>query len=353
MLTMPDSTRLSDYDYELPRDLIAQQPSQQRGDSRLLVLTRSTGEIAHRRFSELPDYLRSGDVLVLNDTKVIPCRLVGRRASGGLVKALLVPPFDASGQVRALLEARGKLQPGERIVFENGELAATLIAKAVEGGWRVKLAHSGDLAGILRRVGRAPLPPYVHRAYPSEPERAQDIERYQTVYASRDGAIAAPTAGLHFIPDLLQKIAASGVEVVRLTLHVGLGTFQPVKTDDIRQHPMHAEWFEITEAAAHSIERAKADSRRIIAVGTTSCRVLEAIAASPLKAQSGWTSLFIYPPYQFRLVSALLTNFHLPRSTLLMLVSAFAGRETILNAYEAAKREGYRFYSYGDAMLIL
>lgn len=337
--------RLSDFDFELPPDRIARHPADRRDASRLLELDRRSGRTAHRRFSEIIELLAPGDVLVLNDTRVIPARLVGERPSGGRVELLLLEPLGGR-RWRALGKPGRALRPGRRLRFGDGRLVATVVDREDQGTRVVELEHDGELLPLLEDIGWPPLPPYLDR----EPE-PEDRERYQTVYAQKPGAVAAPTAGLHFTPELLAAIRARGVVVGALTLHVGLGTFQPVRTERIEDHVMHEERFTVpAELVAQINER----SGRVVAVGTTVVRTLESIADGEgrIRAGSGHTDIFIYPGYRFRVVEALLTNFHLPRSTLLMMVSAFAGRERILAAYREALAEGYRFFSYGDAMFI-
>jgi S-adenosylmethionine:tRNA ribosyltransferase-isomerase len=364
---MTSPIRLSDYDYDLPKELIAQHPAKNRDESRLLVLDRKSGVIAHRRFRDIVDYLRKGDLLVLNDTKVIRARLLGRRATGGRVEALLLarnPQSETEGGAlrasrnpkskifEALFKPAGRLRAGETIAFENGALRAELLERQEEGVWLARFEAPAGLQNALEKVGRVPLPPYIQRS--DEADQTADGERYQTVYARRPGAVAAPTAGLHFTEDLLKDIAQRGVGLAYITLHVGLGTFKPITTDDVTQHKMHSEWYEISSPAAQEIAQAHARNDRIIAVGTTSCRVLESAGATgTVLPQRGSTDLFIYPPYRFQLTDALLTNFHLPRTTLLLLVCAFAGPDLILQAYREAINLRYRFYSFGDAMLIL
>ncbi|HEY2291996.1 MAG TPA: tRNA preQ1(34) S-adenosylmethionine ribosyltransferase-isomerase QueA [Thermoanaerobaculia bacterium] len=340
----------SDFDYDLPASSIAQEPAP-RGESRLLVLDR-TGPERHARVRDLPRLLRPGDLLVLNDTRVIPARLYGRSAGGGKMEILLIEPL-AEREWDALVKPGRRARPGAR--FEIGEgLLAEVIDKREDG--RYRLRFSEPVEPHLERLGHIPLPPYIHR-----PDTPEDRERYQTVYARRPGAVAAPTAGLHFTSELLREIAEAGVEIARVTLHVGIGTFKPVSAERIAEHRMERERYEIGEETAEAIRRARAAGRRIVAVGTTVVRTLEGAAVAgggEVRAGSGATDLFIYPDspdspgFRFQVVDALLTNFHLPRSTLLMLVSAFAGRERVLAAYEEAIREGYRFYSYGDAMLL-
>ena len=333
----------SDFDYDLPPASIAQEPSP-RGESRLLVLDRS-GPERHARVRDLPRLLRSGDLLVLNDTRVIPARLYGRSAGGGRMEILLVERV-AEREWDALVKPGRRARPGAR--FEIGEgLTAEVMDKREDG--RHRLRFSEPVEPHLERLGHIPLPPYIHR-----PDTPEDRERYQTVYARRPGAVAAPTAGLHFTAELLREIEGAGVEIARVALHVGIGTFKPVSAERIAEHRMERERYEIGEETAAALRRARQAGRRIVAVGTTVVRTLEGAALAgggEVRAGDGATDLFITPGFRFQVVDALLTNFHLPRSTLLMLVSAFAGRERVLAAYAEAVREGYRFYSYGDAML--
>lgn len=338
--------KLSDYDYELPESQIAQHPAAKRDGSRLMVLNREAGTIAHHTFRDLPRFLDPSDCLVINETRVRPARLFGhRRETGGAVEVLLVHPFE-DGTWEAMTKPGRRLRPGVEIVFAESEVIAS-IEEVLPDGHR-RLRFEGDVESLMDRHGRVPLPPYIHRA-----NEQDDAERYQTVYAREAGAVAAPTAGLHFTDDLLKGIAEKGVGIARVLLHVGPGTFKPVEVDDPSQHRMHSEYYELDEEGAALVCGSRQEGGRIVAVGTTSVRVLETSARTgDLIPGTGWTDIFIYPPYAFRMVDLLVTNFHLPRSTLLMLVSAFAGREFILEAYDAAVREGYRFYSYGDAMLI-
>ena len=321
-----------DFDYPLPPELIAQAPAPSRDGSRMLVSPLSGGPVEHRVFADLPRFLRSGDLIVLNDTRVIPARLIMTRSTGGRVEALLLPQAG-----KALLDSGGRLKPGEVLRLEDGS-ACTLGNRQGEA-WEISIEGG---AGVVDRLGRAPLPPYIKRA----PD-ASDLERYQTVYADRPGSIAAPTAGLHFTQDLLRRIASSGVEVAKVTLHVGTGTFKPVRAEEVEDHRMEPERYEIPDSTLRAIEKAD----RVVAVGTTTCRTLEAWTRTGKSSDE--TSLFIRPPFEFKVVDALLTNFHLPKSTLLMLVCAFAGRERTLAAYAEAVREKYRFFSYGDASLWL
>jgi len=341
--------QLSDFDYFLPKELIAQYPAKRRTDSRLLVLHRKDGSIEHRRFSDIIDYLNKDDLLILNNTKVFPARLFGRKVTGGRVEVLLL---RNTGEGRWECLIGGKLKKAEDIVFDDG-----LKAKAEEDlhAGR-KIIRFDDIRGLgerLERLGKAPLPPYIKRD-----AEMPDKKRYQTVYAKIKGAVAAPTAGLHFSEGLLSKIKKKGVRIKEITLHVGPGTFQPVKCDNISEHKMEPEYFRITEDTAKAVNNVKAKKGRIIAVGTTSAKALESAAddSGMLNARNereGYSKLFIHPPYRFKIADALLTNFHLPKSTLLMLVSAFAGKDLILWAYNEAVKQGYRFYSYGDAMLII
>ena len=345
------SLRLEDYDYDLPRERIAQHPVTPRDASRLLVVDRASGEMQDRRFSEIGEFLRPGDLLVLNDTRVIPARLVGERTTTGRVEILFLRGLG-QGKWEALIKCNGNPRPGEQLTFEENRLRVRLVRRTSFGGWEVSLPKGADLAKVLEEAGRMPLPPYIARDDSREFE-SEDRERYQTVYARQSGAVAAPTAGLHFTRELLASLKGQGVRVAFLTLHVGLGTFRPIKTKTITDHRMHAEFYTISVETAEAVREARKNSGRVVGVGTTVCRALESGAQEgEAQAASGWTELFIHPPYQFRLVDVMITNFHLPRSTLLVLVSAFAGRELILNTYEHAKAAGYRFYSYGDAMLI-
>ena len=346
--------KTSDFYYELPEELIAQDPLKDRAASRLMYLDRRTGEVTHDQFRNVVSYLRAGDTLVINDTKVIPARLLGvKDGTGAAVEILLLKRLGAD-EWETLVKPGKKLRPGVRVNFgeadEKGEyLLRADIEEILEGGTRkVKFLFDGVFETILSQLGEMPLPPYITH-------QLKDKERYQTVYAKYDGSAAAPTAGLHFTQELLEEIRNKGVSVAEITLHVGLGTFRPVKAEVVEEHQMHSEYYEVSPEAAELINAARKNGGRVIAVGTTSCRTLESAAGAGgfLKAGSGWTDIFIYPGYDFKLVDALITNFHLPKSTLVMLVSALAGREHILAAYEEAIRERYRFFSFGDAMLIL
>jgi S-adenosylmethionine:tRNA ribosyltransferase-isomerase len=336
----------SDFYYDLPQELIAQTPLERRDGSRLMHLDKNTGAIEHRHFYELPSLLREGDCLVLNDSRVLPARLIGTRPTGGSVEVLLLRDLGG-GRWECLTKPGRKTRPGTEISFGDGDLTA-VVEEVAEGGNRiVKFSYEGIFLEILERLGRMPLPPYIK-------EELQDPERYQTVYSRELGSAAAPTAGLHFTKELLDEIAARGVKICYLTLHVGLGTFRPVKEDKIEDHEMHSEFCIVPDDTARTVTETKKNGGRVVAVGTTSCRTLESFAKpdGTLEPSSGWTDIFIYPGYKFKCMDALITNFHLPESTLIMLVSALAGRENILNAYKTAVEERYRFFSFGDAMFI-
>jgi len=341
--------RTSDFDYTLPRELIAQYPAERRDESRLLVLGRADGSIEHRVFHEIVEHIRSGDVLVVNETAVVPARLLGRKAgSGGRVEMFLLREIS-DGRWEALLRPGARIREGAALEFGDGALVAT-VERRLEGGKRlVRLGAGGDARRLIDELGHVPLPPYIDRD-----DEESDRERYQTVYARVAGAVAAPTAGLHFTDEVMNAIEAAGARFAKIVLHVGLGTFRPVASEDPDEHEMESERYEVPQAAADAINGARAAGGRIVAVGTTSVRVLETISSDDgtVAAGEGKSSLFIRPPHAFKAVDAMLTNFHLPRSTLLMLVSAFAGRERVLSAYREAVEERYRFYSYGDAMFI-
>lgn len=336
----------TDFYFDLPEELIAQTPIPERDHSRLLVLDRVTGEIEHRHFYDLPMYLREGDCLVLNDSRVLPARLLGCRRSGGSIELVLLRDLG-EGKWECLSRPGRKTKPGTELVFGDGELSATVLDVAEGGNRIVQFHYEGIFLEVLERLGKMPLPPYIK-------EELQDAERYQTVYSRELGSAAAPTAGLHFTNELLEEIRARGVEICTVTLHVGLGTFRPVKEEEIEDHEMHSEFCVIPEETARIVTETKTRGGRVIAVGTTSCRTLESFSREngTLAAASGWTNIFIYPGYRFKCVDALVTNFHLPESTLIMLVSALAGREKILEAYRTAVEERYRFFSFGDAMFI-
>ena len=337
----------SDFYFDLPQNLIAQTPLERRDGSRLLCLDKVTGAMEHRHFYDLPEYLRPGDCLVMNDSRVLPARLMGHRVPGGGVCEVLLLTDKGDSVWECLVRPGRKLRPGAEISFGNGELTATVEAE-IEGGNRlVRFHYDGIFLEVLERLGEMPLPPYIK-------EKLADSERYQTVYSRELGSAAAPTAGLHFTRELLDKIAAQGVKLAYVTLHVGLGTFRPVKEDDVLDHEMHSEFCMVPEETARIITETKRAGGRVISVGTTSCRTLESFANpdGTMDPRSGWTNIFIYPGYKFKCIDALVTNFHLPESTLIMLVSALAGRENILNAYRTAVEERYRFFSFGDAMFI-
>lgn len=347
--------KVADFDYALPPELIAQEPAGRREKSRMLVLDRAAGSISHRRFSDLEEYLHPGDLLVVNDTRVIPARVFGRKAAtGGRVEFLLLEETEP-GVWDALMRARRRPRPGEPVVLDEDLAVATVLEERELGRVKVRLETKIPWLEMLERIGQTPLPPYIQRKEVSGERRAADKARYQTVFAREPGAVAAPTAGLHFTPEILDRLAARGIGHATVTLHVGLGTFRPVSAEHVADHRMESERWWIPEDTARRIAAAKSAGGRVVAVGTTSVRTLESAAARPegFGAGQGRTELFIYPPYRFQVVDALLTNFHLPKSTLLMLVSALAGREAVLQAYEEAIRERYRFYSYGDCMLIL
>lgn len=336
----------SDFDFYLPEELIAQTPLERRDGSRLLALDKYSGEIEHRHFYDLPDFLKAGDCLVMNNSRVLPARLIGTRKTGGMVELVLLRDLG-DGRWECLSRPGRKTKPGTELSFGDGELNAAVEA-VVEGGNRiVRFDYEGIFLEVLERLGKMPLPPYIK-------EELNEPERYQTVYSRELGSAAAPTAGLHFTEELLEKLRAKGVKLCYVTLHVGLGTFRPVKEDEIEDHEMHSEFCVIPEETAQAVNETKRAGGRIIAVGTTSCRTLESFAKEDgtLEACSGWTNIFIYPGYKFKCIDALITNFHLPESTLIMLVSALAGRENILNAYKTAVEERYRFFSFGDAMFI-
>ncbi len=338
--------KLSDFMYDLPEERIAQTPVEPRDHSRLMVIHRDTDEIEHRHFYDVIDYLNPGDVLVVNDTRVIPARLYGERPTGGACEVLLLKQL-APKRWETLVKPGKKLKPGAEIVFGDGRLRGRVLETTDVGGRIVEFECEGTFEAALDALGEMPLPPYIH-------EQLEDRERYQTVYARHEGSAAAPTAGLHFTPELLNRIREKGIDVVPVLLHVGLGTFRPVKVENIEEHQMHSEHFEVTEDAAKRINAARERGGRVIAVGTTSVRTLESAAENgKLVAKRGETSIFIRPGYRYQMVDALITNFHLPGSTLMMLVSALYDREKILSAYETAVKENYRFFSFGDAMLIL
>ena len=339
--------KTSDFYYDLPQELIAQTPLDKRDASRLMTLDRVTGETAHHHFYELPDFLRPGDCLILNDSRVLPARLLGQRLPGGGACEVLLLIDRGEKTWECLVRPGRKMRTGAKLSFGNGELTAEVVGELEGGNRLVRFDYEGIFLEVLERLGKMPLPPYIK-------EELQDQERYQTVYSKVLGSAAAPTAGLHFTPELLEKIAAKGVGIGYVTLHVGLGTFRPVKEEEITDHEMHSEYCVISQETADLINRTKANGGRCICVGTTSCRTLESWAAEDghMEAKAGWTNIYIYPGYEFKVMDALVTNFHLPESTLIMLVSAFAGREHVLAAYQEAVKERYRFFSFGDAMFI-
>lgn len=347
MSNIPDLTKLSSYFYELPPELIAQTPIEKRDSSRLLVLGRENGDIKHTVFTDVLDYLREGDALVINDTKVIPARIFGKNPEHiGDVETLLLERAEGD-EWNCLVKPGKKARPGDVLVYSD-KLKGVVLSVTDDGARRIKFIYDGNFLEILDEIGSMPLPPYIH-------EKLKEKNRYQTVYARHDGSAAAPTAGLHFTPELLEKIKEKGVKIIRICLHVGLGTFRPVKEDNILDHKMHVEHIILTKESADEINSVKKNGGRVIAVGTTSCRLLESCANDDgtVTPCDGETGIFIYPSYKFKIMDGLITNFHLPESTLIMLVSAFAGYEHTMNAYKEAVRERYRFFSFGDAMLIV
>ncbi|MBQ2223852.1 MAG: tRNA preQ1(34) S-adenosylmethionine ribosyltransferase-isomerase QueA [Oscillospiraceae bacterium] len=339
--------KTKDFDYELPPELIAQTPIERRDASRLLCLDKHTGAFSHHHFYELPDFLQSGDCLILNDSRVLPARLLGQRLPGGGACEVLLLIDRGENTWECIVRPGKHLRTGAKMRFGDGELTAEVTEVLPDGNRLVRFAYEGIFLEVLERLGKMPLPPYIK-------EELQDRERYQTVYSRVSGSAAAPTAGLHFTKELLEKIRKKGVGIGYVTLHVGLGTFRPVKEDEIEQHDMHSEYCIVPQETADLINATRAHGGRVICVGTTSCRTIESWAAEDgtMKASAGWTDIYIYPGYRFKVMDALITNFHLPQSTLLMLVSALAGRENVLRAYEEAVRERYRFFSFGDAMFI-
>lgn len=338
---------VKDFYYDLPQELIAQDPLEDRSSSRLLVLDKKTGEMQHKVFKDIVNYLHPGDCLVINDTKVIPARLIGSKEGTDAHIEILLLKRRENDIWETLVKPGKKAKPGTVINFGDGLLKGTVIDVVEEGNRLIQFSYEGIFEEILDQLGQMPLPPYITH-------QLQDKDRYNTVYAVHSGSAAAPTAGLHFTPELLEEIRAKGVEIAPVTLHVGLGTFRPVKVDDVEHHHMHSEFYMITEESAQKINHAKEAGHRVICVGTTSCRTIESAADENgrLKECSGWTEIFIYPGYQFKILDALITNFHLPESTLIMLVSALAGKEHVMAAYEEAVKERYRFFSFGDAMFI-
>ena len=344
---MTEGMNVKDYDYDLPEELIAQDPLEDRSSSRLMVLDRQTGDVEHRHFTDILEYLHPGDCLVINNTKVIPARLFGVKEDTQAKIEVLLLKRKENDIWEPLVKPGKKAKPGTKLVFGDGLLTAEVVDVVEEGNRLIQFHYDGIFEEILDQLGQMPLPPYITH-------QLKDKNRYQTVYAKYDGSAAAPTAGLHFTKELLQKVKDMGVDIAEVTLHVGLGTFRPVKVENVLDHHMHSEFYMVSQEAADKINRAKENGHRVIAVGTTSTRTLEAAADENgrLHETSGWTEIFIYPGYQFKVIDALITNFHLPQSTLVMLVSALAGREHVLHAYEIAVKERYRFFSFGDAMLI-
>lgn len=339
--------KTSDFYYDLPEELIAQDPLENRSDSRLMVLDKKTGAVSHHIFRDIVEYLQPGDCLVINDTKVIPARLIGSKESTGAKIEVLLLKRKTGDVWETLVKPGRKAKPGTRIQFGDGLLVGEVMDIVDEGNRLIRFEFDGIFEEILDQLGQMPLPPYITH-------QLKDKDRYNTVYATHSGSAAAPTAGLHFTPELLRTIEEKGIDIARVTLHVGLGTFRPVKVDDVENHHMHSEFYMIDEVAAEKINRAKENGKRVICVGTTSCRTIESAADENgrLKPCSGWTEIFIYPGYRFKILDCLITNFHLPESTLIMLVSALAGQKHVLAAYEEAVKERYRFFSFGDAMFI-
>lgn len=339
--------KVTDFDFYLPEELIAQHPMEKRDEARLMVMNKENGEIEHHVFKDIIDYLEPGDCIVLNDTRVLPARLIGsKEGTGGKIEFLLLKRVDKDTW-ETLVKPGKRAQIGTRFVFGDGELKAEVIGLGEEGSRIVKFEYEGIFEEVLDKLGQMPLPPYIT-------ERLEDKEMYQTVYSREQGSAAAPTAGLHFTKELLEKIEGKGVSIAFLTLHVGLGTFRPVKVENIEEHNMHAEYYCMSKATADIINKTKENGKNVIAVGTTSCRTLETIGdeSGKVREQSGWTDIFIFPGYKYKVVDKLITNFHLPQSTLIMLVSALAGKENVMNAYETAVCEKYKFFSFGDAMFV-
>ena len=339
--------KTSDFYYDLPQELIAQTPMERRDGSRLMTLDRRTGKTGHRHFFDLPSLLRPGDCLIMNDSRVLPARLLGRRLPGGGACEVLLLTDRGDNVWECLVRPGRRLRAGARMIFGDGALAAEVIREEADGNRLVRFEYEGIFLEVLERLGKMPLPPYIK-------EELQDQERYQTVYSKVPGSAAAPTAGLHFTPELLEEIKVRGVSLGYVTLHVGLGTFRPVKEEAVEDHAMHSEFCTVPEETAELVNRTKADGGRVICVGTTSCRTLESWAGEDgrMESRSGWTNIYLYPGCRFKVMDGLVTNFHLPESTLIMLVSAFAGREAVLAAYREAVKERYRFFSFGDAMFI-
>ena len=344
--------KLSSYDYKLPQSLIAQHPAPKRGQSRMLFLERKSGIILNRNFTEIVSLLPESSCLVINNTKVLPARIPGKRQSGGKIEALLIEENN-NGDWIAIVRKAGRIKLGERLEFCDGKLLAKAKERLEEGEWLLEFEETERLKERLEDVGLPPLPPYIERRNASDFQNKKDRERYQTCFANEPGAIAAPTAGLHFTPEILTEIENRGIDILEVTLHVGLGTFSSIDQEDIRKHKMHAEFFSVSSQTLRQLQVYQNNNKQMINVGTTSVRVLETLARQNFQESSGWTDIFIYPPCKFKMTDGLLTNFHLPKSTLMLLVSAFCGRDLLLSAYQHAVAEKYRFFSYGDCMLIL
>ena len=344
--------KLSSYDYKLPQSLIAQHPAPKRDQSRMLFLERKSGKISNRNFTEIVSLLPESSCLVINNTKVLPARIPGKRQSGGKIEALLIKENN-NGDWSAIVRKAGRIKQGERLEFCDGKLLAKAKERLEEGEWLLEFEETERLKERLEDVGLPPLPPYIERRNASDLQNTKDRERYQTCFATEPGAIAAPTAGLHFTPEILTEIGNRGIDILEVTLHVGLGTFSSIDQEDIRKHKMHAEFFSVSSQTLRQLQVYQNNNKQMINVGTTSVRVLETLVRQNFQESSGWTDIFIYPPCKFTMTDGLLTNFHLPKSTLMLLVSAFCGREFLLSSYQHAVAEKYRFFSYGDCMLIL
>ena len=344
--------KLSSYDYKLPQSLIAQHPAPKRDQSRMLFLERKSGKISNRNFTEIVSLLPESSCLVINNTKVLPARIPGKRQSGGKIEALLIEENN-NGDWSAIVRKAGRIKKGERLEFCDGKLLAKAKERLEEGEWLLEFEETERLKERLEDVGLPPLPPYIERRNASDLQNTKDRERYQTCFATEPGAIAAPTAGLHFTPEILTEIGNRGIDILEVTLHVGLGTFSSIDQEDIRKHKMHAEFFSVSSQTLRQLQVYQNNNKQMINVGTTSVRVLETLVRQNFQESSGWTDIFIYPPCKFSMTDGLLTNFHLPKSTLMLLVSAFCGREFLLSSYQHAVAEKYRFFSYGDCMLIL
>ncbi len=344
--------KLSSYDYKLPQSLIAQHPAPKRDQSRMLFLERKSGKISNRNFTEIVSLLPESSCLVINNTKVLPARIPGKRQSGGKIEALLIEENN-NGDWSAIVRKAGRIKQGERLEFCDGKLLAKAKERLEEGEWLLEFEETERLKERLEDVGLPPLPPYIERRNASDLQNTKDRERYQTCFATEPGAIAAPTAGLHFTPEILTEIGNRGIDILEVTLHVGLGTFSSIDQEDIRKHKMHAEFFSVSSQTLRQLQVYQNNNKQMINVGTTSVRVLETLVRQNFQESSGWTDIFIYPPCKFTMTDGLLTNFHLPKSTLMLLVSAFCGREFLLSSYQHAVAEKFRFFSYGDCMLIL